>query len=486
LSRSTVIKGIIARKPISFSGSPEDAFRRLSYKPGFFFLDSAGPAGRFASHSFFGFSPFMQVRSRGIRVDIMLPDGRTETRFGNPWSILRELRKPYEQYALAEPTALAGGGIAGYWAYDLGRFVERVPEFAQDDLRLPELCVGFYSEILSFDHANGQWEATAIEPCDNSLPPIVERLYRLVSALQVKPVIEPPPAMQNLPPPQYKSNMDRREYERAVKKVLDYISSGDIFQANMTQRLQAPVSVSPQEFYLCLRKRNPAPFAAYLDCGDFAVCSSSPELFLRAKGSRVLTRPIKGTRPRGKTAAEDEALRNELLSSDKDRAELAMIVDLERNDMGRVCSYGSVRVTEPLVIEQYPTVHHLVATIEGEVHPRYDVIHLLRACFPGGSITGAPKVRAMEIIEELEHHRRSVYTGAIGYLGFNGCSDLNIAIRTAVVMNGQAIFGVGGGIVADSDPALEYEESLHKARGMLEAVSLANEWAQIRKGGVHE
>jgi para-aminobenzoate synthetase component 1 len=257
-----------------------------------------------------------------------------------------------------------------------------------------------------------------------------------------------------------------------VRRTIDYIAAGDIFQANISQRLSSEIATSPWTLYRRLRAINPAPFAAYLDCGDPIIVSASPERFLRVTGRRVETRPIKGTRPRGRTPFDDRRLASELLASAKDRAEHVMIVDLERNDLGRVCKYGSVRVSELAALETYATVFHLTSTVNGRLLPGKTPVDLLRASFPGGSITGAPKVRAMEIIDELEPTTRGVYTGGIGYLSFTGDVDLNIVIRTFVITGGRAYFQVGGGIVADSDPEAEYQETLDKAKALIEALEV--------------
>jgi para-aminobenzoate synthetase component 1 len=270
-------------------------------------------------------------------------------------------------------------------------------------------------------------------------------------------------------------NFTKPEYLAALKAVKEYIAAGDIYQANLTQRFETNLQVSPWELYLRLREANPAPFAAYVDLGGAQMASSSPERFLKLTGREVETRPIKGTRPRGRTPEEDAALGQELLASIKDNAELLMIVDLERNDLGRACKIGSIRVPELAVLESYETVHHLVATVLGELDPETSVVDLLEATFPGGSITGAPKIRSMEIIDELEPTRRSVYTGAIGYIGFDGNMDLNIAIRTIICNRGKAYFQVGGGIIADSDAEAEYQETLDKGRALARALDIAPE-----------
>jgi para-aminobenzoate synthetase component 1 len=260
------------------------------------------------------------------------------------------------------------------------------------------------------------------------------------------------------------SNVNRAAYLKTVRRAIDYIYAGDCFQVNIAQRLLCPALLPPIELYRRLRWRNPATFSAYADLGDFVVASASPERFLRVEGGEVETRPIKGTRPRGATPAEDESRVAELLHSAKDRAENVMIVDLLRNDLGRVCGYGSVRVAALCRLESYAFVHHLVSEVRGRLRDGLGPIDLLRAAFPGGSVTGAPKIRAMEIIDELEPCRRGVYTGAIGYFSDHGRADFNIAIRTLVIEADTAHFHVGGGIVIDSDPLLEYRETLAKGR----------------------
>ncbi len=270
-------------------------------------------------------------------------------------------------------------------------------------------------------------------------------------------------------------HFDRASYRRAVQQCKDYIAAGDIFEVNMTQRFACPISVTPWQLYCRLRRINPAPFAAYLNFPELTVASASPERFLQVRGRQVETRPIKGTRRRGRNPFEDACLRQELVSSEKDRAELVMIVDLERNDLGRVCSFGSVHVPELICLEEYPTVWHLVSTVRGTLENGKDVGDLLKASFPGGSITGAPKIRAMEIIEELEPVKRGVYTGSIGYLGFDGGCDLNIVIRTFVIKDQVAYFHAGGAVVADSDPDAEYWETIHKARALMQALGYGEE-----------
>lgn len=338
---------------------------------------------------------------------------------------------------------------AGYWGYDLRYGLERLPHLATDDLRLPDCYVGLYPGGLQRHSEDGRWQPFG----EWTTPPSVAA---------------PLPSARATATP--RSVVQRDEYEAAVRRALEYIAAGDCYQVNLSQRFSTPLEGSAWSLYERLRRRSPAPYAAYLECGDHQILSSSPELFLRVRGREVETRPIKGTRPRGATPEEDATLREELLASAKDAAELVMIVDLERNDLGRVCEYGSVHVPALRELESYRNVHHLVATVRGRLREEVDALGCLRALFPGGSITGAPKIRAMEIIEELEPVQRGVYTGAIGWVDAHGNGEWNIAIRTLVVKEGHAYFHVGGGVVADSDPAGEYLETLAKARGMLRAL----------------
>jgi para-aminobenzoate synthetase component 1 len=268
------------------------------------------------------------------------------------------------------------------------------------------------------------------------------------------------------------SNFTKEEYCRTIERAKELIARGDIYQVNLSQRLKSNFDSDPFELYLRLRSINPAPFAAYLNFDGFKIVSASPERFLKICGRDIETRPIKGTRPRGSNDIEDLLLKRQLLSSAKDSAEHIMIVDLERNDLGRISEYGSVKPTEFIILETYSTVHHLVSTVSGKLRNGVDIVDCLKNCFPGGSITGAPKVRSMEVIEELEPTRRGIYTGSIGYIDFCGNADLSIVIRTIVIKDKSAYFQVGGGIVADSDPEKEYQETLDKARALVEAVNI--------------
>ncbi len=423
-----------------------------------------------------GSDPFLVLRSRGEEVSL-IRDGTEESRRGNPFDVAGELLAVYSLDGCPSGIPFAGGAV-GYFSYDLCHFIERLPTTAIDDLSLPECYLAFYDTIAAFDHFEGRAYLVS-----TGFPELgerkrkrraEERLKEVKSWMLNKPSIAGEMCLVSTEEGMVlKSNFSHEEYLRAVENVGEYIRAGDIFQVNLSQRFEADLSISPYELYQRLRKINPAPFASYLDFDGVSVVGASPERFLKVQGDWVETRPIKVTRPRGKSEAEDRALADELLASIKDRAENVMIVDLERNDLGRVCRYGTVRVTELAILETYPTVFHLTSTVKGRLCEDKDRIDLLKATFPGGSITGAPKVRAMEIIDELEPTRRSVYTGSIGYLSFSGEMDLNIVIRTFLVKGGRAYFQVGGGIIYDSEPEAEYVETLDKAKALIQALNLS-------------
>ena len=379
------------------------------------------------------------------------------------------------------------GGVAGLFGYGLGRMFEQLPKTRFDEFRTPDLATGTYDWVVSFDHVEGRaWIVSTgfPEAAEEPRLQIAKERFRDVLALLRAPhssqayreadATHAPILAPQYPLPGFPgvtSNFDRTGYEAAVRRAVEYVHAGDCFQVNLSQRLLAPLREHPLELYGRLRALNPAPFAGYFDLGEFQILSASPERFLRVHpDGAVETRPIKGTRPRGKTPEEDAALIRDLSSSPKDRAENVMIVDLLRNDIGRVCEFGSVKVPRVCEVETFRFVHHLVSEVRGKLRAGLDPLDLLRATFPGGSVTGAPKVRAMEIIAELEPTARGPYCGSLGWIGFDGAMDTNILIRTFTAGRGWVQFPVGGGIVADSDPAREYEETLHKAAGLLRSL----------------
>jgi para-aminobenzoate synthetase component 1 len=471
--------------------TPEALVEQLRGETGVVLLRSALFDSSQARYSFVAARPFLTFRSFGSRCELIYSADEKHVQFGNPWQALDGLMARYELLDEVDmPFPL--GGCFGYWGYDLKNFVEpRLPRRAVNDLELPDCHVGFYDALVAFDHRldktwiistglgregqrkedRARWQVAYWE----------ERLNRLeIDHAGEKENIEHRTSNTERRMTDadgggrilVASNLSRESFIAAVERAQRYIRAGDIYQVNLSQRLQAEWRGSGWDFFQQLAAVSPAPFSAFIDCGEFQIASSSPELFLRLSGSHILTRPIKGTRPRSMDPDRDAQLTYELQTSPKEMAELVMITDLLRNDLGRVCEYGSVQVPELVRLERYPQVQHLVSTVEGRLRPGVPHFAAFASCFPGGSITGAPKIRAMEIIDELEPVTRGPYTGALGYLGFNRESQLGIAIRTAICRDKTAWFHVGAGIVADSVPAAEYEETMAKARGFLEALRL--------------
>jgi para-aminobenzoate synthetase component 1 len=472
------------------SHTPESLVEQLRGEPGVALLRSALFDSPQARYSMVAARPVLTLRSFGSRCELT-ERGETRLQFGDPWAVLDGLMARYELLEeLDLPFPL--GGCFGYWGYDLKNFVEpRLPRRAVNDLELPDCHVGFYDSLVVFDHRLGKaWVVSTGLCADGSREEARARQKlewwleflggqaeeeRFLARLERRAPARLEPSDSDRAgrePGAPVSNVSRPAFINAVERAQRYIRAGDIYQVNLAQRFNAPLPCGPWEFFLRLGAVSPAPFAAYLDCGDFQLASSSPEMFLRLSGSHILTRPIKGTRPRSNDPTRDAQLTYELQTSAKEMAELVMITDLLRNDLGRVCEYGSVQVPELVRLERYPQVQHLVSTVEGRLRP--DVTHFaaFAKCFPGGSITGAPKIRAMEIIDELEPVTRGPYTGCLGYLGFNRESQLNILIRTAVCLGGRAYFHAGAGLVADSSPEAEYEETLAKAAGYRTALAL--------------
>ena len=450
---------------------PHEMFEYFKGFPHSFLLESGLRNPSFGHYSILGADPFLIFRSTGRQVEII--EGETYRKItGNPFNLLNDLLEKY-QTPFDTDTLFPVGGAVGYFGYDLKDLVERLPSRAKDDTGIPECYLGFFETFLVVDHVNDKTYLAAAELPGRDSGAALKVMEHHLKALHHQYadrilVDRKPAAVSEI---RLKSNFTKPGYLNAVRKVKEYIAAGDIYQANLSQRFSAPMETPPYRLYRRLRKVSPAPFAAFLNYNEFQVISSSPERFLQLRENKVETRPIKGTRPRSTDPVEDERLAQELLASEKDRAELIMIVDLERNDLGRICEYGSVHVSDLLLLEKYATVHHLVSTVRGKLKAGATHVDCLKACFPGGSITGAPKIRAMEIIDELEPTKRNIYTGAIGYLGFNQVSDLNIVIRTMVCKDGEIRFQVGGGIVADSDPEAEYQETLVKAKALIETLT---------------
>ncbi len=432
-------------------------FATLAHRPWAVFLDSGRPYSAAGRYDILAADPYLTLCTRGTVTVLREQRGATRTA-ADPFALLRAALGPPRPAVHGLPFC---GGALGWFGYDLARRLERLPARARDLEDLPELAVGLYDWAVVVDHrARRSWLVGAGR--DHRTGRRWPALLRQFSRPAPGPKL---PGFRVTGP--VRSNLSRAEYDAAFARIKHYIRNGDCYQVNFAQRFAAPAEGDAWHAYLELRRLNPAPFAAYLNTPYGQVLSSSPERLLLLQDRRVETKPIKGTRPRAAATEEDAALARELATSHKDRAENLMIVDLLRNDLSRVCQPFSVRVPRLFHIESYATVHHLVSTVSGALAAGEDALSLLRACFPGGSVTGAPKIRAMQIIEELEPHRRGVYCGAITRIGFDGNMDSSIAIRTLAYNQGVIRCWAGGGIVHDSDVDAEYAETLHKAAAML-------------------
>jgi len=444
---------------------PADLFACLAMRPGAMLLDGAAADTGRARWSYIVDDPVGWIESDGREVHV---DGRAVT--CDPFTALERALARYRREILPGLPPFQGGAV-GFLGYELGGWLERLPPPRPCGLKLPDLAIGLYDTVAAFDHATA--EAWVIGPPDRARD-FAARLNSLQCAFPADA------GGSLLAPPGWRAEQHRDGYAAAVERILDYIRAGDIYQANFTQRFLGRLApgVQPWDVYRRLRPRTAAPFSAFLNVGHGrCIASGSPERFLRLEaGGRIETRPIKGTRPRGATPEQDEALAAQLLGSEKDRAENLMIVDLLRNDLSRVAEMGSVRVPSLCALESYRTVHHLTSVVEARLRPGLGPVDLLRAGFPGGSITGAPKIRAMEIIHELEPARRGPYCGSVAWIGWDGAMDSSIVIRTLAMADGWVQAQAGGGIVADSDPMAEYEESLTKARALLLALDPAMAW----------
>ena len=454
------INGIFSRQ-IKIEESFETIADRFAALEGTIILLSGGDL-ECARYHILAARPWLAFRGYGKQLQITTYKKSTHFE-GDPFDTLRAISNAFriEGKDLPQPVA---AGLFGYLAYDLKDHLEKLPRTAINDLDLPDICFFAPSIILVEDKKTGRTSLTIPKRVDGKKP-LWEGDLADFECILKKPV--PHKRHFSGEPGGFQSNFTRPVYENAVNTIKDYIAAGHVYQVNMSQRFEMDFHGDGYSFFRTLYEENPAPFYAYINAGDHQVISTSPERFLHLNDKKIETRPIKGTRPRGNTSAEDEQFKYELIRSKKDDAELSMIVDLLRNDLGKVCVAGSVKVAEHKRLEAYQNVYHLVSIVTGELEKEQDAIDLVKATFPGGSITGCPKIRAMEIIDELEPTRRHVYTGAIGYLGFHGTLDLNIAIRTAVVLNGKILFSVGGGIVFDSNSADEYEETLHKGHTLM-------------------
>ncbi|HKP95066.1 MAG TPA: anthranilate synthase component I [Fibrobacteria bacterium] len=443
-----------------------------------FLLESVEVGEKLARFSFLGKDPLYTFTAKGRHIEI-----RGKERRDLEGDALAELQKFLGRFRGAVDPELPpfSGGAVGFVCYDAIRLVENVPASGKDDFHLPDLHFGIYESFLVFDHIKHKLSIVSNVLTDEF--PGLEAAYAAAAAKIARleadlarplPPLEPAPAGTAAPPPaHWESNFTREGFKAGVEKCKEYIKAGDAFQIVLSQRFTTKPSASPLSIYRALRSINPSPYMYYLDYGDFEIVGASPETLVKVQNGRAETKPIAGTRRRGKDEAEDKALEKELLADAKERAEHLMLVDLGRNDIGRVSEFGSVEVTRFMAVERFSNVMHIVSAVQGRLGKDCHPLRALMSCLPAGTLSGAPKIRAMEIIDGLEPHRRGLYGGAICYMDFRGNLDSCIAIRTMLVKDGVAYVQAGGGIVADSDPQMEFEETKHKAQALMRAVDAA-------------
>jgi len=451
---------------LPLSVDPVELFWLFKSEPNVFFLDSSLVNPLLGRYSFIGFDPFETFQGRGEK---------TLSRLKERFNLYQEnIKAPFTPFP---------SGLVGFLSYDLGHKLENIRQKRKDDQALPDGFFGFYDTVITIDHLAEKIYITSTgfpeqrkdlrsKRAHEQINRIRRKINSCLSTRQPFKFLSQGPSSNN-GSLNFMSNFTKKEYCRAIEKALEYIRQGDIYQVNLAQRFCLDIkhkNVDPGFLYLALRGLSPSCFGAYFDAGPFQIISSSPERFLQVTGQVVQTRPMKGTRSRGETKTQDADNRKELIKSPKEKAELLMVTDLERNDLGRVCKFGSIKVKKMRAIESYRTVFQATSTVEGVLQKKKDVFDVLKACFPGGSITGCPKIRAMGIIEELESVPRGIYTGAFGYISFPGDMDLSVLIRTLLIQKDNIYFHVGGGIVADSDPEAEYQETLVKAKAIKECL----------------
>lgn len=442
-------------------------FERIRHSAAPVYLDSGKPLCPYGRYDIIAADPVARLSFSNEQTSLTTSDSR-EVLSGNPFSHLRALYDSYQQHCSApENQAIKAlpfcGGMIGYFSYDLGRSLETLPEQADNDINLPDMQAAIYGWAIITDHE--------LKQCSLVTSPLISEDNAMTLATQLQEI--PADDFENTSfrlSSKFASNMSETEYYASLDRISDYIQAGDCYQVNFAQRFSANCEGDPWHAYSLLRKHAPTPYSAYMETEQGAILSLSPEQFVEANNGKVTTKPIKGTRPRGENPVADAQLKLALHDSEKDRAENLMIVDLLRNDISKVCEHGSVRVPKLFAVESYANVHHLVSTITGRLDANKSPLDLLEHSFPGGSITGAPKIRAMEIIEELEPHRRTIYCGSIGYLSFSGKMDSSITIRTLLCQDNKIHCWAGGGIVADSETADEYQETYNKVNNLLRSL----------------
>jgi len=452
--------------------TPVSAFLKMTAGPHRFLLESMEGGEKWGRYSFLGSEPRAVFRTRGHQIEI-LEGGKVRRETGDPLEFYREVLKHYRPAQLKDLPRFAGG-LVGYCAYDLVRHMERLPDLKKPALPAYDSHFMLQDSLIAFDNLAHRLEVVVMADLKaaggtrKAYDQAVRRLEGLLKRLK-KPL--PKAKRPRRPTPlKPKSNTTEREFHQMVKRSIEYIKAGDIFQVVPSQRWEAKFNRAPFEVYRQLRQLNPSPYLFYLEFKDQVLTGSSPEVMVRLEGDKITLRPIAGTRRRGRDAADEVAMEQEMMNDPKEVAEHIMLVDLGRNDVGRVAKTGSVKVTEMLGVEKYSHVMHIVSNVEGTKRPKADAIDVLKSTFPAGTLTGAPKIRAMEIIEELEKGRRGPYGGCVGYLDFYGNMDTAITIRSLFFAEGKAWWQAGGGVVLDSKPNLEYLESNNKARAVLEAL----------------
>lgn len=466
--------------------TPVSAFYKLMPDDFAFLLESVEGGEKVARYSFLGSQPSILFQSKGNEVTIEYFGKREKVvkEYEDPLSALEELMQQYQPVSVDGLPEFHGGAV-GYMTYDMVRFVEELPDTNEDELQVPDCFFMIADTILIFDHVNHQIKVVANAHIDGDvetaytdaiakIDSLVEKLTSIPKVLTVKSLDDRSDSgIETVPDPP--SNFTKSDYEEVVRRAKEYIAAGDIIQVVPSQRFSRPVSVDSFDIYRALRVVNPSPYMYYLKYDSFEIVGASPEMMVRVEDGLVQTVPIAGTRPRGKTDDEDRELEEELISDPKERAEHVMLVDLGRNDLGRVCEYHSVEVTDLMIVEKFSHVMHIVSHVIGRLRENLTAFDVVRACLPAGTLSGAPKIRAMEIIEELEPTRRGTYGGTVGYFSFSGSADTAITIRTAVIKDGIAYVQAGGGVVADSIPENEYYETVSKAWAMLTAIELAQQ-----------
>ncbi|MCD5397918.1 anthranilate synthase component I [candidate division NPL-UPA2 bacterium] len=475
----------VYREILADMETPVSAFRKIADEGYSYLLESVEGGEKLGRYSFLGSAPELIFESKGRKVEIR--QGRKKKTLAiegdDPLQALKEVMSRYRPVILKGLPRFPGGAV-GYIGYDMVRFFEKLPPKNIDDLSLPDCIFIFSSCLVIFDHINHTIKvvshafiensaAASSRQVDGAYKLAVEKIDKIIHKLRkpIKATLRPRHRKDSGSP--LKSNFTRPDFIKRVKKAKDYIRAGDVIQVVLSQRWKQKIKADPLDLYRALRSVNPSPYMYFLKFGDLKIIGSSPEILVRAEKGEVTLRPIAGTRPRGGDEKEDETLSRELLADPKERAEHIMLVDLGRNDLGRVCHYGSVQVNEFMAIEKYSHVMHIVSNVMGKLRRGKNQFDVLRACFPAGTVTGAPKVRAMEIIEELEPTARGPYAGAVGYFSFSGNLDSCITIRTIIVKGDTAYIQAGAGIVADSRPEKEYEETKNKARALLKAMEMA-------------